>query len=381
MDLLVPAPPPPTALGNLRVLSSTAAIHVSPLALGGMSIGQAWAEGMGSMDKEASFKLLDYYFESGGNFIDTSNNYQNGESEEWIGEWMASRKNRDRMVIATKYTTDYQGYAWGKGKASNHMGNHRRSLHMSVRDSLKKLQTDYIDILYVHWWDHLTSIEEVMDSLHIFVQQGKVLYLGISDAPAWVTSAANYYARAQGKTPFSVYQGKWNVLLRDFEREILPMARHFGMALCPWGVLGSGKFQSKKDIDERKANGESLRTLFSNGEQSDVEVKLSEALAKVAGEHNIDSLQAVALAYVRAKAPRVFPLVGGRKIEHLKGNIQALDINLTPQQVEYLESVQQFEPGFPHNLIGADPRATGVVGGILGRGINLVMDKPDYQYA
>lgn len=380
-SLWVPAPDPPTALGNLRVLSSTAGIHVSPLALGGMSIGQAWAQSMGSMDKEASFKLLDYYFEAGGNFIDTSNNYQDGESEEWIGEWMASRKNRDRMVIATKYTTDYQGYALGKGKASNHTGNHRRSLHMSVRDSLKKLQTDYIDILYVHWWDHLTSIEEVMDSLHIFVEQGKVLYLGISDSPAWVVSAANYYARAHGKTPFSVYQGKWSLMLRDFEREIIPMARHFGMALCPWGVLGSGKFQSKKEIEERKAKGETLRAMVGTGEQSDIEAKFSEALAKVAGEHNIDSLQAVALAYVRAKAPRVIPLVGGRKIEHLKGNIQALDISLTPQQVEYLESVQEFDPGFPNTFIGPDPRVTGKLGGLLNGAVKLVMDKPDHKYA
>lgn len=103
---------------------------------------------------------------------------------------------------------------------------------MSVRDSLRKLGTEWIDILYLHWWAHTTSIEEIMDSLHILVEQGKALYLGISDSPAWVVNAANYYARAHSKTPFSIYQGRWNVLLRDFERDIIPMASYFGMALA-----------------------------------------------------------------------------------------------------------------------------------------------------
>ncbi|CAI6415102.1 BAF_HP2_G0006270.mRNA.1.CDS.1 [Saccharomyces cerevisiae] len=148
---------------------------------------------------------------------------------------MKSRKLCDQIVISTKFTTDYKGYDVGKGKSANYCGNHKRSLHVSVRDSLRKLQTDWIDILYVHWWDYMSSIEEVMDSLHILVQQGKVLYLGVSDTPAWVVPAANYYATSHGKTPFSVYQGKWNLLNRDFERDIIPMARHFGMA-SPHGM-------------------------------------------------------------------------------------------------------------------------------------------------
>lgn len=363
--MIEPAPEPPTELGRLRVLSSTAGIRVSPLALGAMSIGDAWQSFMGSMDKESAFKLLDAFFEAGGNFIDTANNYQNGQSEEWIGEWMALRKNRDQMVIATKYTTDYKWFELGKGKAVNHCGNHRRSLHMSVRDSLAKLKTDWIDILYVHWWDQLSSIEEVMDSLHILVQQGKVLYLGISDAPAWVVSAANTYARAHGKTPFSVYQGQWNVMRRDFERDIIPMARYFGMALCPWDVLGGGKFQSKKEIEARKQRGEPLRKMLGPAEQTETEIKVSEALAKVAEEHGIDSVTAIALAYVRAKAPNVFPLVGGRKVEHLKANIQALSIKLTPEQIAYLESVVPFDVGFPGYFLGPDPRVTGKATGLL----------------
>lgn len=325
-----------------------------------MSIGQACSEGMGTMDKEQSFKLLDAFVEAGGNFIDTANNYQHEESEKWIGEWMAERKNRDRLIIATKYTTDYRGHAVGKGNAVNHCGNHKRSLHVSVRDSLAKLGTDWIDILYLHWWDHTTSIEEVMDSLHILVQQGKVLYLGISDTPAWVVSAANTYARAQGKTQFSVYQGRWNVMRRDFEREIIPMARHFGMALAPWDVLGQGKLQSKAAVEERKKKGETLRSMKGQ-EQTPEEERMSEALGKVASQHGIESVTAVAIAYVMAKATNVFPIIGGRKIEHLHDNIKALSIKLTSEQIKELESVQPFDIGFPNNFIGSDPKETGQV--------------------
>ncbi|KAL4931287.1 aldo/keto reductase [Aspergillus undulatus] len=359
-DFLKPAPEPRTELGRYRVLSSTAGIRVSPFQLGAMSIGDAWTGMMGAMDKESSFKLLDAYDEAGGNFIDTANAYQSEQSETWLGEWMASRKNRDRMVIATKYTTDYRSHEEGKGRAPNACGNHKRSLHMSLRDSLKKLQTDWIDILYVHWWDYSTSIEEVMDSLHIVVEQGKVLYLGISDTPAWVVSAANTYARAHGKTPFSVYQGRWNVMLRDFEREIIPMALNFGMALAPWDVLGSGKFQTKKALEERRKKGEGLRTFLGPGEQTEEEIRMSEALAKVAAEHGIESVTAIALAYVLQKVPNVFPIVGGRKVEHLHDNMQALKIELTPEQVEYLESVRPLVLGFPCDVLGQDPKMTGV---------------------
>lgn len=232
--LMQDAPEPPTELGRLRVLSSTAGIRVSPLQLGGMSIGEKWAKQMGSMNKEQAFKLLDTFAEAGGNFIDTANNYHNEQSEQWIGEWMAARKNRDSLVVATKFTGEYKTHALGKGhQAANFTGNHRRSIHMSVRDSLAKLQTDYIDILYLHWWEHTTSIKEIMDSLHSLVEQGKVLYLGISDTPAWLVAIANTYAVENSKTPFSIYQGQWNVMKRDFERDIIPLARHFGMALAP----------------------------------------------------------------------------------------------------------------------------------------------------
>ncbi|KAJ5110186.1 Aryl-alcohol dehydrogenase (AAD) [Penicillium argentinense] len=351
-EIFAPAPEPATPLGRYRVLSPSAGIR-----LGGMSIGDSWSKFMGSMSKEQSFALLDAFVAAGGNFIDTSNNYQNEQSEAWLGEWMTARGNRDQMVIATKFTTDYRSHALGKGKAPNACGNHKRSMFNSVRDSLRKLQTDSIDILYLHWWDHSTSIEEIMDSLHILVEQGKVMYLGISDTPAWIVSAANTYARAHGKTPFSIYQGRWNVMRRDFERDILPMARHFGMALAPWDVLGSGHFQSAKQMAEREKSGEGLRSVFGD-KQTEEEKRISQALSTVAAEHGIESVTAIALAYVLCKAPYVFPLVGGRKVEHLKDNIQALNIRLTEKQIQFLEQATEFDVGFPNNFIGPDPKTT-----------------------
>ncbi|KAF4867381.1 putative aryl-alcohol dehydrogenase AAD14 [Colletotrichum siamense] len=365
------APPePPTELGRYRILSPKCGLRVSPLQLGGMSIGDAWSSFMGSMNMEQAFELLDAFVAAGGNFIDTANDYQNEQSEAWLGEWMKLRGNRDQLVIATKFTSEYRSHALGKGKTPNHCGNHRRSLHMSVRDSLAKLQTDWIDILYLHWWDHTTSIEEVMDSMHALVDQGKVLYLGISDTPAWIVGAANTYASLQGKTPFCIYQGRWNVMNRDFEREIIPMARHFGMALAPWDVLGAGKFQSKKELDERKKRGESLRSLFSGDmteNQTAEEVRMSEVLAEVAAEHGIESVTATALAYVLSKTPNVFPLVGGRKVKYLEDNIQALKIRLTEDQVRRLEAVRPFDPGFPSNFIGEDPKVSGQPSALLSR--------------
>lgn len=154
-------------------------------------------------------------------------------------------------------------------------------------------------------------------SQHILVEQGKVLYLGISDSPAWIVAAANTYAKANGKTQFSVYQGRWNVMMRDMEREIIPMTRHFGMALAPWDVLGGGKFQSAKNMEERKKNKEGLRSMMGNSGQTEDEVKMSEALSQVAEEHGIESVTAVALAYVMSKTPHVFPI--GKSLDSRNG--------------------------------------------------------------
>ncbi|KZT63481.1 arylalcohol dehydrogenase [Daedalea quercina L-15889] len=346
-------PAPKTRLGRHRQLAPLAGLHVSPLCLGAMSIGDKWDKiGFGAMDKESSFKLLDAFYEAGGNFIDTANNYQDETSEMFIGEWMEQRGLRDQIMLATKYSTNYKRGS-GIPQQTPYVGNNMKSLHTSVEASLKKLRTDYIDILYLHWWDWSCGVEEVMNGLHNLVTQGKVLYLGISDTPAWIVSKANMYARMANKTPFVIYQGAWSILQRDFEREIIPMARQEGMALAPWNVLAGGKIRTDAEEERRRQSGEKGRTWFSpNWERTEDERKVCLALEKVAGEVGAKSITAVALAYVMQKTPYVFPIVGGRKVEHLMDNISALDIALSEEQVKYLESVLPFVRGFPHEMIG-----------------------------
>ncbi|KAJ7166019.1 Aldo/keto reductase [Mycena filopes] len=357
------APPPATKLGIYRTLSPLAGIHVSPLQLGAMSIGNKWdSMGMGDMDKESSFKLLDAYFDAGGNFIDTANNYQDESSESFVGEWAEKRGIRDQLVIATKYTTNFKVRNDAIAQKVSYVGNNIKSMHISVEASLKKLRTTYIDIFYLHWWDWDTGVEEVMNGLHNLVVQGKVLYLGVSDTPAWVVAQANQYARDHGKTPFVIYQGAWNVLERSFEREIIPMARANGLALAPFRVVGGGKFRTDAEEEERRATGEKGRTLTNpQWERSEDEKKISHALAKVAAEVGVKSITAVAIAYVLQKVPYCFPIIGGRKVEHLMANVESLDITLSAEQIQCLESVVPFDPGFPLSMIGDGTRSSALM--------------------
>ncbi|KAH9041001.1 NADP-dependent oxidoreductase domain-containing protein [Lactarius pseudohatsudake] len=352
-SLWSPPPPPPTKLGRYRTLSPLAGVRVSPLQLGAMSIGDKWQDfGMGSMDKTTSFKLLDAYFDAGGNFIDTANNYQDETSEAFIGEWAEKRGIRDQLVIATKYTTNYKRGQESNIRMVNYSGNSTKSLHISVEASLKKLRTTYIDLLYVHWWDYATSVEEVMNSLHALVQQGKVLYLGISDTPAWVVSKANQYAKDHGKTPFSVYQGNWSVLDRSFERDIIPMARSEGLALAPWGVLAGGKIRTNAEEARRKESGEKGRMIFSaDWERTPGQKKVCDVLEEIGKEVGTESITSIAIAYHLQKLPYVFPIIGGRKVEQLNENITALDISLTAEQIKRIEEATPFDLGFPHSMI------------------------------
>ncbi|CCM02039.1 uncharacterized protein FIBRA_04115 [Fibroporia radiculosa] len=353
MSFFVPPKPLTTKLGRHRALAPLAGVHVSPICLGAMSIGDQWAKiGMGQMDKESSFALLDAFYNAGGNFIDTANGYQDETSEIFLGEWMESRGVRDQIVVATKYTSNWKRAADIPQKSS-YVGNNMKSLHVSLEASLKKLRTNYVDILYVHWWDWESGVEEVMNGLHHLVAAGKVLYLGISDTPAWIVSRANMYARLTGKTPFVVYQGAWSILSRDFERDIIPMARVEGMALAPWNVLHAGKIRTDAEEERRRQTGEKGRTVFNpEWERTPEERKVCLALEKVASEVGAPSITSVAIAYVLQKTPYVFPIVGGRKIEHLMDNIAALDITLTPEHIKELESVKPFDVGFPSWFCG-----------------------------
>jgi aryl-alcohol dehydrogenase-like predicted oxidoreductase len=181
--------PPPSALARHRQLAPNANLRVSPLCLGTMNFGEAQKAHLGECSKETSFEILDTFVTSGGNFIDTANVYHNEESEQWLGEWMASRKNRDSLVVATKYGGAYKKYDVGKyGCQSNFGGSGTKSMKRAIEDSLKNLQTEYVDLFYLHYWDYTSTIPELMLSLNDLVVSGKVHYLGISDTPAWVVS-------------------------------------------------------------------------------------------------------------------------------------------------------------------------------------------------
>ncbi|TEB27128.1 arylalcohol dehydrogenase [Coprinellus micaceus] len=355
MACFVPSNPPSTRLGHLRQLSKRAGVHVSPLQLGGMSIGEsAWTQmGMGQMTKESSFKLLDTFWEAGGNFIDTAGFYQDGTSEQFIGEWAEQRGIRDQLVIATKYSNNFHLTPNSVARAA-YSGNSAKSLRNAVNSSLKNLKTDYIDVFYLHFWDWDTSVEEIIDALHAYVVAGKILYLGVSNAPSWAVARANEYARRTGKTPFAIFQTMYSIMERSAEREILPFVRDEGMAFAPFGVLAGGKLRSNADEEARKASGEGGRNMpWSGGwERTAEEKQVCDRLEKVQGEVGAKSLTAVAIAYVLHKAPFVFPIVGGRKPEQLLANVEALEISLTAEQIAYLDGAKPVDLGFPGFLIG-----------------------------
>ena len=267
---------------------------------------------------------------------------------------MAKRGNRDQIVLATKFTTNYQSYKGFDGRInSNFGGNGTKSLIHSVEASLKKLQTSYIDLLYIHWWDFSTSIEEIMTALNHLVAQGKVLYLGASDLPAYVVSKANQFARDHGMRPFVVYQGKWSAASRDFERDIIPMCREEGMGIAPWGALGGGAFKTQAMRDEMEKSGEKGRTPLRPNDNAEAVSAVLEKIAKSKGSSI--PLTSIAMAYVMHKTAYVFPIVGGRKVDHLKGNIEALSIDLSPEEMKEIEDAVPFDPGFPFNTFGTGP--------------------------
>jgi len=352
LDIFPAAKKPHTELAKYRILSPNAGVRVSPLCLGAMSLGDQWTGMMGSaVGPEESEKLLDLFYESGGNFIDTANNYQHEQSEIIIGEWMEKRGNREEIVLATKYTTfpldrvddRYEDH----GLAVNFGGNHKKSLRWSVERSLKKLRTDYIDLLYLHWWEYSTSIEEVMRSLDDLVRSGKVLYLGISDTPAWIVSECNRYAKEHGLTPFSVYQGNWSLALRDMERDIIPMCRAHGMAIAPYGVLGSGKFKTRHELEER------ANSLRANTKPTEKQMQMCDALEEVAKEvGQSGNLTGVAMAWARQTMRDCYPILGGSKVSQLKQNIESLKIHLTEDQMQKLNSAGSFDKGFPYVQFG-----------------------------
>ncbi|KAK5116540.1 hypothetical protein LTR85_009165 [Meristemomyces frigidus] len=358
MSMWGPPHKPSTPLGYHRILSPTAAVKVSPICLGGISIGSSWSSVFGK--NEDPFALMDAFFALGGNFIDTSNVYNSEDSERLIGQWMEERGVRDQMVVATKYTAGYKSYERERlPMQSNYTGNSAKSMYVSVRDSLKKLRTEYIDILYVHWWDFATSVEEVMRHLHALVMARQVLYLGASDIPAWVVVKANMFAKANGLTPFSVYQGKWNAAFRDLEADLIPMAEDQGMAIVPWAALGGGSLRTKQQLEEAEKDpgGRKPRGM------TEQHVRVSGVLEGIAGERGT-TLQAVALAYLFQQTTHVFPIVGVNTVAHVNALPDALRLKLSAAEIGKIHEASPLTPQFPmaflFNFRGDQPYHTGL---------------------
>jgi len=330
-----------------RMLAPHASVRVSPIQLGCMTFGVQMHERTGDMTKGEAFAIMDMAYEAGVNFFDTACSYQSseqseGESEIWVGEWMKERGVRDEIVIATKYTS-----LWKRSPIrANFTGNNLKSMYTAVHGSLKKLQTHYIDVLYMHWFDGHTDVEEVMRGLHTLVTQGKVLYLAISDTPAWWVVKANCFARANGLTPFVLYQGKYSLLDRDMERDIFPMCKDQGMGIALWNVLGGGQFKTAEQIADMEKRGETGRNVTYTEESK----KVTAALEKVAKAKGC-SITGLAMAYAMRKAPYIYPIVGVRKVSHLKDNIAALKVRLSDEDVAELEASSDFSLGFPHDFL------------------------------
>lgn len=319
-------------------------LRVSELCLGTMTFGEDWGWGA---SKEESRRIFDLYAEAGGNFIDTANRYTEGTSERYVGDFVSG--DRDRWVIATKYTLR------GELGDPNAAGNHRKNLVRSLEGSLRRLNTDYVDLLWIHAWDFLTPVEEIMRSLDDQVRAGKVLYIGVSDAPAWAVAQADTLARLRGWTPFAALQIEYSLIQRDVERELLPMARALGMAVTPWGVLGGGALSGKYlDIPAGKS-GESRR-LDRQPESTRVSrrsLEIAREVRVLAEELGRSPVQ-VALAWVRGAGDvPMIPIIGARRAEQLKDCLGCLDFVLGAQYRERLDEVSGIKLGFPHDFVAA----------------------------
>jgi aryl-alcohol dehydrogenase-like predicted oxidoreductase len=325
-------------------------LKVSELCLGTMGFGTE--NGWGA-DKATSFRILEDYAAQGGNFLDTANRYKEGTSEKIIGEFMGTR-DRDFFVVATKYSL------YDNQTNPNASGNNRKNMMRSVEGSLRRLHTDFIDVLYLHIWDLLTPIEEVLRGLDDLVRQGKIRYAAISDTPAWVVSQGNTLASLMGWTPFIALQVEYSLLQRTPERDLIPMARHFGMTLTPWAPLAGGALSGKYLKGEKgRIKPESKRLDERSRGVTETVVSIAQELG-VAPAH-------VALQWTRSGAFDCIPIVGATKPEQLAENLKSLDVNLTREQLDRLDKASAIDLGFPGDFFKEEGVRTGNYGGFYNR--------------
>jgi aryl-alcohol dehydrogenase-like predicted oxidoreductase len=310
-------------------------LRVSQLFLGAMTFAEGFAHGPGL---EEARSIIGTYADAGGNVIDTAINYRDGASEEIVGEALAGR--RDRFVLATKY-----GVSRDRDDP-NAAGSHRKNLRLSLETSLRRLRTDYIDLYYVHLWDHLTPIDETMRALDDAVRAGKILHVGISDTPAWVIAQANTLAQWHAWSPFVAIQARYNLLSRDAERDLLPAAAALGMSVAAWSPLGGGTLTGK--FTKPGAPGGPTRLAANTLSERDHAV--ARAVQDVAQQIGASASQ-VALAWMMHRWKTVHPIVGVSRLEQLEDNLAATDITLTNEAMTSLEASTGFDIGFPHDFI------------------------------
>jgi aryl-alcohol dehydrogenase-like predicted oxidoreductase len=348
-------------------------LRVSELCLGAMTFGEEWGWGA---SKEECHKIFNAYVDAGGNFIDTANKYTEGTSEKYIGEFISS--DRDRFVLATKYTSNTR-----RGDP-NAGGNHRKNMIQSLEASLKRLNTDYIDLYWVHAWDPLTPIEEMMRALDDMVRSGKILYIGVSDAPAWIVSQVNTLANLKGWTEFTGLQIEYSLIERTPERELLPMADALNIGVTAWSPLGGGVLTGKYNKSNREEQqrqtqqqntssssstmdvaqeGNSrleVQNEFANRVLNDRNMLIAQQVSKIAKEIGCSAAQ-VALNWLRqqnimsaAGKNKIIPIIGARKETQIKDNLSCLEFELTSEQMQRLNEVSKIELGFPHDFLNSE---------------------------
>lgn len=331
-------------------------LRVSELCLGAMTFGEAWNWGA-SEDETA--RIVDVYFDRGGNFIDTANAYTNGESEAFLGRILDGR--REKAVLATKYTLSRDL------ENANASGNHRKNLTESLEASLKRLNTDYIDLYWVHAWDFLTPVEETMRALDDMVRAGKVLYVGVSDAPAWMVARANTLAEWRDWSPFIGLQIQYNLIERTSDRDLLPMAEALDIGVCAWSPLAggalTGKYLNTKKDEARGARYDVTELDALLGVHSERAVAIIETLIARAEAEGRKPHQ-LALKWIQSKSAGspLIPIIGARSADQLADNLGILDFDLSPETQTALDAASAIELGFPHDFINSEMVQTMVRG-------------------
>lgn len=311
-------------------------LRVSPFALGAMTFGDD--PGAAGCSVEESEKILGAYLDRGGNFIDTANFYTNGHSEKILGDFFAANRNRDRVVLASKFFFNmYPGDPNGGGAG-------RGAIRRQLDETLRRLRTDYLDLYWMHNWDRHTPVEETLRTLDDLVGSGKVRYLGFSNVPAWVTAQAQTMAELNRWTPLIALQVEYSLLQRTVEGEIAPMARDMGMALVPWSPLKNGFLSGKYRRNAQVSDSE--RTKYVGG-PTEEDFKVIDAVIEIAEEHS-STAAAVSLAWLRAQ--HTVPIIGARKLEHLTGNLE--EVVLTDDQLTRLDEVSKPDLNYPAPLHG-----------------------------